>query len=138
MILEGVTQGDPLMMVLYGIILSPLKKELRDADPTLLSPFYANDAMFDGSERRSMAQLRLLMDQGPDRGYFLKPAKSLFISDNLEDKGAEKREFRAGKPKYKLCRWQPLPGDLFGDQGGSIGVGAAQGGGMVPRGTHLS
>ena len=33
---EGVTQGDPLFMVLYGIILVPLAEELRAADPGLL------------------------------------------------------------------------------------------------------
>ena len=36
---EGVTQGDPLSMVLYGITLVPLVEELRAADPGLLSPF---------------------------------------------------------------------------------------------------
>ena len=50
---EGVTQGDPLSMVLYGITLVPLAEELRAADPGLLSPFYADDAAFDGLERRS-------------------------------------------------------------------------------------
>ena len=54
---EWVTQGDPLSMVLYGITLVPLKEDLMDADPTILSPFYANGAAFDGSERRSVAQL---------------------------------------------------------------------------------
>ena len=65
-ILEGVTEGDPLSMVLYGITLVPLEEDLSDADPTLLSPFYADYADFDGSVRRNAAQLRLLMDQGPD------------------------------------------------------------------------
>ena len=45
---EGVTQGEPLSMVLYGITLVPLAEELRAADPGLLSPFYADDAAFDG------------------------------------------------------------------------------------------
>ena len=49
MIQERVTQGDPLYMVLYGINLVPLVEELRAADLGLLSPFYANDAAFDGS-----------------------------------------------------------------------------------------
>ena len=43
---EGVTLGDPLSMFLYGITLDPMAEELRDADPTLFSPFYANDAAF--------------------------------------------------------------------------------------------
>ena len=80
-------------MVLYGITLVPLVEELRDADPTLLSPLYAGDAVFDRLARWSVAQLRLLMDQGPDRGYFPDTAKYLFIEDNPEDKEAAKREF---------------------------------------------
>ena len=70
LIQEGVTQGYSLSTVLYRITLFPLEEELRDADPTLLSPFYADDAAFDGLERRSAAQLRILMERGPDWGYF--------------------------------------------------------------------
>ena len=46
---EGVIQGDTLSMVLYRITLVTLTEELRAADPGLLSPFYADDAAFDGS-----------------------------------------------------------------------------------------
>ena len=35
-------------MVLYGITLFPLAEELRAVDPGLLSPFYEDDAAFDG------------------------------------------------------------------------------------------
>ena len=79
-------------MVLYGINLTPLAEELRDADPTLLSPFYADYAAFDRSMRRSAVQLRLLMDRGPDQGYLTNPSKALFIADNPEEKGVAKRE----------------------------------------------
>ena len=72
---EGVTQGDPLSMVLYGITLVPLAEELRAADPGLLFPFYADDAAFDGSARRSAQLLKLLMRRGTDRGYFPDPTK---------------------------------------------------------------
>ena len=91
---EGVTQGDPLSMVLYGITLVPIVEELRDSDPNLLSTYYSDDATFDGSERRSAAQLHLLMEQGPDQGYFSNPTKYLFITDNPEEKEAAIREFR--------------------------------------------
>ena len=53
---EGVTQGDPFSMVLYGITLVPLAEEIRVADPGLRSNFYADDASFGGSAQRS-AQL---------------------------------------------------------------------------------
>ena len=35
-------------MVLYWITFIPLAEELREADPGLYSPFYSNDAAFDG------------------------------------------------------------------------------------------
>ena len=44
-------------MVVYGITFAPLLEELRDADPTLLSPFYAEDMALDGPTRRSAVQL---------------------------------------------------------------------------------
>ena len=47
---EGVTQGDPLWMVLYVITLVPLEKELIVTDLGLLSLFYADDAALYGSE----------------------------------------------------------------------------------------
>ena len=80
------------MVVLYVITLSPLVEELRDADTTLLSPLYINDAAFDGLMRRSMAQIRLSMDQGPDWGYLPGSAKSLFISGKMKDKKTDRWE----------------------------------------------
>ena len=80
-------------MVLYGITLIPLVEELRVAGPGLLSPFYADDATFDGSARRSVQLLKLFMKKGPDRGYLPEPAKSLFISDTPEQEEAANPEF---------------------------------------------
>ena len=92
---EGVTQGDPLSMVLYRITLVPLAEELRAADLGILSPFYAVDAAFDGLAQRSAQLLKLLMKRGPDRGYFPEPDKSLFISDTPGQKAGVKRELAA-------------------------------------------
>ena len=80
-------------MVLYEITVAPLAEELRYADTILFSPFYANDEAFDGLARRSTAQLKIPMDQGPDRGYLHKPAKYLFITDNPDEKEETRREF---------------------------------------------
>ena len=57
----GLAQEDPLSMVLYGINLYPLAKEIRSADRVLLSPFYEDDAAFNGPERRSVQILKMLM-----------------------------------------------------------------------------
>ena len=56
-------------MVLYEINLFPLVEERRAADPGLLSPFYADDAAFDGSARHS-AQLLKLLIKGAGPGIF--------------------------------------------------------------------
>ena len=45
---EGVTQGNPLNMVLYGITLVALAEDLCVAAPDLLARFYADDATFNG------------------------------------------------------------------------------------------
>ena len=90
---EGVTQSDPLSMVLYGITLAPLAEELRLVDQGLLSPFYVNDAALDGSVQRSAHLLKLLMKRGPDQEYLPEPAKYLFILDTLGKEEAAKREF---------------------------------------------
>ena len=68
-------------MVFYGITLFPLAEKIRAADPGLLSPFYADDAAFEGSAQRSAQLLKLLMERGLDRRYSPEPNKSLFISD---------------------------------------------------------
>ena len=44
---KGITHIDPLSMVMYGITLVPLAEDLRAVDLPLLSPFYADDAVFD-------------------------------------------------------------------------------------------
>ena len=70
LIQDGVTQGDPLLIVLCGITLVPLVEELRPADLGLLSPFYADNAAFNGSARQTAQLIEMLMKRGPDRGYF--------------------------------------------------------------------
>ena len=63
LIRDFITQGELLLVLLYGITLVTLVEDLRDVDPTLLYPFYADDMVFDGLARRSVAQLLLLMDR---------------------------------------------------------------------------
>ena len=45
---EGVTQGDPLAMVLYGLALVPLAEHLREEVPSVLQPWYADDMAMSG------------------------------------------------------------------------------------------
>ena len=68
---EGVTQGDPLPMVLYQITLTPLAKELKVADSGLLYPFFADNAAFDNLARRSAQLLKLSMKRRMDQDISL-------------------------------------------------------------------
>ena len=113
---EGFTQGEPLSMVLYGITLVPLAEDLRAADPGILSPFYVDDAAFDGSARHSVQLLKLLMNRGPDRGYFPEPAKSLFISDTPGQEAAAKREFVAEGLTLNFVNGSRYLGTYLGSQ----------------------
>ena len=80
--------------------------QIRVAYPGLLSPFYTNDAAFDGSARRSVQLLKLLMKRGPEWGYFLEPANSLFISDTPGKEEAAKRDFTKEGACVELCKWE--------------------------------
>ena len=92
-------------MVLYGITLVSLSKELRAADLCLLYPFYADDVVFNGLEQQSAQLLKMLMESGSDQGYFPELAKSLFILDTQGSKrGGEKGIYRRGA-NLELCYW---------------------------------
>ena len=77
---EGVTQGDPLSMVLYGLALTPLAETIRAAVPTVVQPWYADDAAMAGPVSGIAAAQRLLLDLGPRQGYFPEPEKSILIA----------------------------------------------------------
>ena len=61
LIQEGVTKGDPLLMVLYDITIVPLAEDLRTADTGILILFCAYIAEFDDLAQRSAQLLKLLM-----------------------------------------------------------------------------
>ena len=125
-------------MVLYGITLAPLAEELRAADLGLLSPFYADDAEFDGLVRRSAQLLKLLMRRGPDRGYLPEPAKSLFISDTLGQEAGAKREFAAEGLTLNFVSGSRYLGEYLGLQAELEAWVKTPSGGMGPRGEGVS
>ena len=77
----GVTQGNLLYMVLYGITLVLLAEELRAEVSDLLAPFYADDATCDRPEDMRARMMKLLLERKTARVYLPEPAKSLFICD---------------------------------------------------------
>ena len=103
-------------MVLYGITLVPLADELRSADPGLLSPFYADDTVLDGSARRSAQLLKMLMKRGPDWGYFPETAKYFSILDTPEKEEAMEREFYVEVQTSNLISGSRYLGAYLGPQ----------------------
>ena len=76
---EGVTQGDPLSMITYGIGVLPLIRDLSRDHPRVTQPWYADNAGARGEFEDVMAHFRYLQLRGPFRGYFLEPAKSILV-----------------------------------------------------------
>ena len=97
---EGVTQGDPLAMIAYGIGILPLTKNLKRAIPDITQPWYADDAGDLGTFARLETYFDSLKLQGPGRGYHPDPTKSVLIVhlENLESV----KEFGA-RHRFKLC-----------------------------------
>ena len=76
---EGVTQGDPLSMVLFGVTMTPLGKHLQRLHPQVLQPWYADDLALQGKASQVYHVLRKVRDLGPDKGFYVEPTKSILI-----------------------------------------------------------
>ena len=76
---EGMTQGDPLAMITYGIGVLPLIRELRGAHPHVTQPWYADNARAGDTFKHILAHLRDLQVRGPPRGCYPEPTKSILV-----------------------------------------------------------
>ena len=76
---EGVSQGDPLSAVIYGLALVPLSKFLRERHPEVIQPFFADDCSLAGPASAVRKVMQLLVLHGPSRGYFPEPSKSILV-----------------------------------------------------------
>ena len=76
---EGVTQGDPLSMFVYGIGLLPLIRTLKKSFPELDQTWYADDACSGGKFDSIKLHFRKLQEIGPLYGYYPEPSKSILI-----------------------------------------------------------
>ena len=62
---EGMTQGDPLAMIAYGIGVLPLIRELQNAHPWFTQTWYADDMGAGGMFQQILEHLRDLQARGP-------------------------------------------------------------------------
>ena len=76
---EGVTQGDPLAMIAYGIRVLPLIRVLRSDHPQVSQPWYTDNAGAGGGFWAVMAHFRDLQLKGLARGYFPEPTKRILV-----------------------------------------------------------
>ena len=76
---EGVTQGDPLGMLLYGLATLPLIDELSQACPDLQQFWYADDGSAGGNLEKLRALLSEVESKGPKYGYMVSPHKCKLV-----------------------------------------------------------
>ena len=76
---EGATQGDPLSMIIYGVGMLPLTRSLKRQCKDCIQPWYADDAAAGGKFTAIMSYYDLLCREGPGRGYFPEPTKSILV-----------------------------------------------------------
>ena len=76
---EGITQGDPLSMVLYGLALLPLIRHLHSEHPHAAQQWYADDAGVAGSFDALQQYFASLQELGPKYGYYPSASKCILI-----------------------------------------------------------
>jgi len=83
--MKGITQGDPLAMMIYGGALLPMVRVLKEDRPPIVQPWYADDASSTDHFDEIEAFFKDLAKIGSDFGYFPEPSKSVLIvrSPNL-------------------------------------------------------
>ena len=99
-------------MIAYGIGILPLIKNLKWEIPDITHPWYAGDAGVLGTFTRIETYFDSITLQGPGRGYYTKPSKSVLIvrPDNIE----AGKYFRACHG-FKVCMGARYLGGYIGD-----------------------
>ena len=108
----GMTQGYPLSINAYRIGILPLIKNIKQEIPDFPQPWYADDAGDLGTLARIETYFNLLTHQGPGRGYYPEPSKSVRVvhPENL-DSG---KQFGA-RHGFKVCTGAHDIGRYIGD-----------------------
>ena len=102
LIQEGVTQRDPLSILIYRITFVPLAEKLRSEDPGLLNMLYADDAAFYESTPRISQILKLLMGRGEDRDYFHRDSQVAVYFGFTRSGGSGKKDFFTEEINLKI------------------------------------
>lgn len=79
---EGVTQGDPLSMMMYAIAVLPIQA-LADRDKYEQN-WYADDSACSTKLPGLKELFGKLLEMGPDFGYYPEPQKTILVVDSKE------------------------------------------------------
>ena len=101
---EGVTQGDPLAMITYGIDILPLIKNLKRVIPDVPQPWYSDDAGALGMFTRLETYFYFLTCQGLGWGYYPNLYKSVLI---VRPENFEAGKVFGARHRFKVCKGAP-------------------------------
>ena len=76
-------------MALYGVALLPLAEILQKEYPSVMQPWYADNAVMMGTIRPVVGCFKRLLEIGPDFGYHPEAAKSYFICPLADEEAAK-------------------------------------------------
>ena len=76
---EGIIQGDPMAMPLYGVNMAFLGKQLKSDLPEPMQVWYADNFSATARGRAARPLIQSLGDLGPSRGVFLYPEKIHYV-----------------------------------------------------------
>ena len=109
---EVVTQGDPIKMITYGIVILPLINNLKREIPDVTQPWYADAAGYLSKFARIETYFDSLTRQVPGRGYYYELSNSILIvhSENID----ARKEFGA-RHEFKVCTGARYIGGYIGD-----------------------
>ena len=82
---EGVTQGDPLSMLMYAVAILPLIQALEDRNRWFQN-WYADDSACAAKLQRLREWFDKMLEIGPEFGYYPEPKKNL-PSDECREQG---------------------------------------------------
>ena len=109
---EDVTEGDPLVMIAYGISILPLIKNFKQKIPDVKHTCYADNNKALDTFARIETYFNLLIRQGLGHWYYSKLSKIVLI---LHPENIEARKVFGACHKFKVCTGTRYLGGYIGD-----------------------